>query len=65
MDTAEDVNVTDVAGANVGLRTRAGLFASSTVMKFIGRFHLDVSARSPFVDQRRRLPEAYSSREQL
>ena len=41
-DTAEHINVTDVAGANVGLRTRAGRFARNTVLELIGRPHLDV-----------------------
>ena len=42
MDTTEHINVTDVAKANVGLRTRRGCFAKSTVMKLIGRPHFNV-----------------------
>ena len=36
------MDVTDVTGANVGLRTRAARFARSTVVELIGRPHLDV-----------------------
>ena len=39
---AEHMYVTDVAGANVNLLTRAGLFARNTVVELIGRPNLDV-----------------------
>ena len=41
-DTAEHMNGTDVTGANVGLRTRAGRFSRSNVVELIKRPHLDV-----------------------
>ena len=40
--TAEHMNVIDVTKANVGLRTRAVRFASSNVVKLIGRPQLDM-----------------------
>ena len=36
------MGVTEVAGANAGLNTRAVTFATSTVVELVGRPHLDV-----------------------
>ena len=51
-DTAEHMNVTDVTGANVGLRTRAGRFARSNVVELIGRPHLDVFQQDRLIPPR-------------
>ena len=41
-DSSRNMGVTEVAGANAGLNTRAVTFATSTVVKLVGRPHLDV-----------------------
>ena len=41
-DTAGHMEVTDVTGDNIGLRTRAAQFATSRVVELMGRPHLDV-----------------------
>ena len=42
IDSSGNMSVTEVAGANAGLNTRAVTFATSTVVELIGRPHLDV-----------------------
>ena len=46
------MNVTDVTGANVGLRTRAERFARSNVVELIGRPHLDVFQQDRLIPTR-------------
>ena len=41
-DTAGQMAVTDLAGANIGLKDRATGSATSTLMNFVGRPHLDI-----------------------
>ena len=41
-DTAGQMAVTDLAGANIGLKDRATRSATSTLMNFVGRPHLDI-----------------------
>ena len=41
-DTTGHMNVTEVSGNNAGLNARAATFARSTVVKLIGRHHLDM-----------------------
>ena len=41
-DTSGQINVTAVGGNNAGLNARAATFARSTLVKLIGRHHLDV-----------------------
>ena len=48
-DTAGSMAVTDLAGANVGLRERATWFANSGVVEFVGRPHLDICHQSRLI----------------
>ena len=62
-DTAEQMNVTDVTEANIGLCTRVGRFARSNVVKLIGRLNLDVFQQDRLIPPRvdvhlRLIPEA-------
>ena len=41
-DTAAQMAVTDLAGANIGLKDRATRSATSTLMNLVGRPHLDI-----------------------
>ena len=41
-DSSENMGITEVAGANAGLNTRAVTFSTSTVVELVGRPHLDV-----------------------
>ena len=59
------MGVTEFAGANAGLNTRAVTFATSTVVELVGRPHLDVLNQhrliSPAIDLHMKLiPAAYS-----
>ena len=51
-NTAEHMNVTDVTGANVGLRTCAGRFGTSNVVELIRQFHLDVFQQDRLIPPR-------------
>ena len=46
------MGVTEVAGANAGLNTRAMTFATSTVVELMGRPHLDVFHQDRLIPSR-------------
>ena len=48
-DTAGSMAVTDLAGANTGLRDRATWFATSNVVEFVGRPHCDIFHQSRLI----------------
>ena len=43
--------VTDLAGANIGLRNRASRFPASPVIELVGRFHLAIFHQSRIIPQ--------------
>ena len=45
-DTARQMAVTDLAGANIGLKDRATRFAARAVIELVGRFQLDIFHQS-------------------
>ena len=48
-DTTGHINVTAVGGNNAGLNARAATFAKSTLVKLIGRPHLNVFYQERFI----------------